>query len=104
MQVQPGRSYKRIRLSLPIKLFYPGDREPSADAVTENVSPLGVRVLVKTPQKPDTLMLVKSPAPRFRASVRVVYCEPLPSGEFGVGLQLQGPNLDWLATVTGEAA
>jgi hypothetical protein len=102
--VQSGRYYKRTHLTLPIKLLYPGDVEPSEDAVTENVSPLGVRVLVKTPKEPDTLMLVKSPAPRFRASVRVVYCEPLPSGEFGVGLQLQGQHLNWLANVTGGGA
>ena len=104
MPVQTGRFYKRTRLSLPIELLYPGDAEPSEDAVTENVSPLGVRVLVKTPKERDTMMLVRSPAPKFRASVRVVYCEPLPGGEFGVGLQLQGPSLNWLGSVTGNTA
>jgi hypothetical protein len=103
MPIQPGRFYKRIRLAVPVKLLYPGEAEPSEDAVTENVSPLGVRVLVKTPKQPDTVMLVKSPAPKFRASVRVVYCEPLPSGEFGVGLQLHGPSLNWTSSTMETA-
>ena len=100
MSVQPGRFYRRIRLALPIQLLYPENAETSEDAVTENVSPLGVRVLVKTPKQPDTLMLLKSPAPQIRASARVVYCEPLPGGEFGVGLQLQGASLNWRENVT----
>lgn len=104
MSVQPGRFYKRIRLTVAIKLFYAGQAETSEDAVTENVSPLGARVLVKTPKEPDTLMLVKSPAPRFRVSARVVYCEPLPSGEFGVGLQLQGQSLNWAENVMSTTA
>ena len=103
MSVQPGRFYKRIRLTLPIKLLCPGNGEASEDAVTENVSPLGVRVVVKTPKEPDTLMFLKSP-PRFRVSARVVYCQPLPGGEFGVGLQVQGPSLNWPENVTNTAA
>jgi hypothetical protein len=104
MPVQPGRLHKRIRITVPIELLYPGEADVSEDAVTENMSPWGVRVVVKTPKEPDTLMLVRSPAPKFRASGRVVYCEPLPGGEFGIGLQLQGPPLSWPTNVIGHTA
>ena len=103
MPVQPGRFHKRIRLAISVKLVDPADPKVCEDVLTENVSPSGARILVKTRKQPDTLMLVKSPTP-IRASGRVVYCEPLPNGEFAVGLQLQGPSLNWPTNPMGPAA
>jgi hypothetical protein len=93
-----------MRLSVPVELVDPGEPRLAEDAVTENVSPCGVRVLVKTPVDRDALLLLKSPAPRFRTSVRVVYCEPVTGGQFGVGLQLQGTSVNWTENITDVAA
>lgn len=93
-----------MRLTAPVTLLFPGDSRAAEDAVTENVSPQGARVLVKAPLEPDVLLQLISPAPRFRTSVRVVYCESLSNGQFGVGLQLQGPSVNWIENITDVAA
>jgi hypothetical protein len=101
--LQSGRLYRRIHMTVPVSLLNPGESRVAEDAVTENVSPGGARVLVKTPVAPDVLLQLKSPTPRFRTSVRVVYCEPLSAGQFGLGLQLQGPSVNWIENSTDVA-
>jgi hypothetical protein len=98
--MQSGRLHRRIHLTVPVRLLNPGEPRVAEDAVTENVSPRGARVLVKTPIEPDALLLLKSPAPRFRTSVRVVYCEPLSGGQFGLGLELEEVSVNWTETTT----
>jgi hypothetical protein len=98
--MQSGRLHRRIHLTVPVSLLNPGEPRVAEDAVTENVSPRGARVLVKTPIEPDALLLLKSPTPRFRTSVRVVYCEPLSGGQFGLGLQLEEVSVNWTETTT----
>lgn len=95
---QSGRLDRRIHLTVPVKLQNPAEPRVAEDGVTENVSPRGARVLVKTPIEPDALLLLKSPTPRFRTSVRVVYCEPLSGGQFGLGLEVDGPSVNWTGT------
>ena len=97
-RTQSGRLYRRIHLTVPVKLLNPGEPRVAEDGVTQNVSPRGARVLVKTPIEPDALLLLKSPTPRFRTSVRVVYCELLSGGQFGLGLQVEGPSVNWAGT------
>ena len=73
--------------------------------MTENVSPWGARVVVDAPARPDALLFLKSPTHKFQTSVRVVYCKPLSGGQFGVGLQLQGPSVNWtIPNLTDSAA
>jgi len=102
--IQSGRLHRRMRLTLPVGLLSPGEPELTQDAVTENVSPWGARVVVNVPTKPDALLLLKSPTHSFQTSVRVVYCEPLSGGQFGAGLQLQGPSVDWTQNLTDRVA
>jgi hypothetical protein len=104
MALPSGRAQSRIRLAVPVRLSDPREPESAENAVTENVSPLGTRVLVKTPKEAETLLFLNSPTLRFRTSVRVVYCQPLPGGQFGVGLELQGPAVNWANKGTGGAA
>lgn len=92
---QSGRLDRRIHLTVPVKLQNPADPRVAEDGVTENVSPRGARVLVKTPIAPDALLLLKSPTPKFRTSVRVVYCELLSGGQFGLGLEIEGVSVNW---------
>jgi hypothetical protein len=92
---QSGRFHRRIHLTVPVKLLNLGEPRVTEDGVTENVSPRGARVLVKTPIEPDAILLLKSLAPSFRTSVRVVYCERISGGQFGLGLELEGPSVNW---------
>jgi hypothetical protein len=98
MALPSGRQHSRIRLAIPVKLSDSREAQAAENAVTENVSPQGTRVLVKTPKEPATLLFLHSPTHPFRASARVVYCQPLPGGQFGVGLELQGPAVNWANT------
>lgn len=101
--LESGRLHRRIHLTVPVKLLNTGEPRVAEDGVTENVSPWGARVLVNKPIEPDALLLLKSFTPRFRTSVRVVYCEPLSGGQFGLGLQLEGPSVNWTGSATGVA-
>jgi hypothetical protein len=92
---QSGRLYRRIHLTVPVTLLNPGESRVAEHGVTENVSPRGARVLVTTPIEPNVLLLLRSPTPRFRTSVRVVYCERISGGQFGLGLELEGPSVNW---------
>jgi hypothetical protein len=72
-------------------------RDPSASerATTENVCSLGVRVLTQKAKELNERLLVSSLAGDMRTLARVVYCQRLPGGRFGVGLQFIGIAVDW---------
>jgi hypothetical protein len=40
-------------------------------------------------------LMINSLAGDLRTLARVVYCQRLPDGRFGVGLQFQGLAVDW---------
>ena len=93
MATRTGRVEKRTLLAVPMQLSRL-QRQGSADlaekTITENVSTHGVRVLTKRAVPPQERLLVASlvgneePIP-----ARVVYCQPLAGGVFGVGLQFE---------------
>jgi len=88
-----GRAEKRIRLSVPLevsKLQYPSDAETT---VTENFSSIGARVLTWRPIKPNERLMIRFLELNLRTRARVVYCERLRHGQFGVGLQFQGLSI-----------
>ncbi len=88
-----GRAERRIRLSVPLevsKLQYPNDAET---AVTENISSIGARVLSWRPVEPNDRLMIKFLELNLRTQARVVYCERLRHGQFGVGLQFQGLSI-----------
>lgn len=90
-----GRLETRRIFTLPIKLLDPREPEVTENGVTENVSRLGARVLVRAPKKPNAILFLDSPVNSFRTLARVVYCEPLSDGQFGIGLQLKEPTVEW---------
>lgn len=88
-----GRTEKRIRLSVPLelsKLQYPNDAER---AVTENISPIGARVVSRRPMEPDERLMVRFLELSLQTQARVVYCQRLRHGQFGLGLQFQGMSI-----------
>lgn len=93
MATRTGRVEKRIHREVPMQissLQERGSRDLSEKTTTENISTHGVRVLTKRALPPQERLLVTSlngseePIP-----ARVVYCQPLAEGVFGVGLQLE---------------
>lgn len=103
MILQSGRFHTRACLAFPVKLINPQDLKLAEDAITENVSPLGARVLVKARKEPEEPLILHSLTHGFRTPVRVVYCEPLPDGQFAAGLHLQGLSVKWANIGTSSA-
>jgi hypothetical protein len=95
MPAKSGRIEKRIRLTVPVEitsLQYTGANERTT---TENVCSLGVRVLTENARELNERLMIKSLAGNLRVLARVVYCQRLPDGHFGVGLQFQGGAVSW---------
>ena len=95
MPAKSGRLEKRIRLAIPVEitsLQYTGANERTT---TENVCSLGIRVLAEHAREKNERLMIKSLAGDLRALARVVYCQRLPDGHFGIGLQFQGAAVSW---------
>ncbi|MGH9791902.1 MAG: PilZ domain-containing protein [Candidatus Acidiferrales bacterium] len=65
---------------------------PSEVALTENVSPHGARILCKHHWQANEPVLLTSAPSDLAAHARVVYCQPLRSGEYALGLHLVETN------------
>lgn len=89
------RSAERSVLNVP--LWITSLHRPAVFEVlsTENVSEFGVQMISQRPWKPAEQVLVSSP-PEFGRSGCVVYCKKLPSEDYLVGIQLDGPVEDWI--------
>ena len=95
MPVRSGRLEKRIRLTVPLEitsLQYPSANE---QATTENVCSLGIRVLTQHARELNERLMISSLAGDLRTLARVVYCQRLPNGQFGVGMEFQGVAVNW---------
>lgn len=90
---QTGRVEKRIHLEVPMQisgLQEPGSKNLTEKTTTENVSTHGVRVLTRSALPPQERLLVTSlSGNELSIPARVVYCQPLTDGVFGVGLQFE---------------
>src|SRR5579859_2133693 len=95
MPARSGRLEKRIRLEIPMEVSSPRDPSASERATTENVCSLGVRVLTQKAKELNERLLVSSVAGDMRTLARVVYCQRLAGGSFGIGLQFLGVAIDW---------
>ncbi len=58
-------------------------------ATTQNASPHGLRLLVSRNLEPNQRVVVTSLTSNVRAHGRVVYCERLGEGSWGIGLRFQ---------------
>ena len=103
-QVLSGRLHRRMYLTVPVRLLDPETSLIVEDTVTENVSPHGVRVTLKTVLQRDTVLQLRSVAPKVRSAVRVVYCESLSGGRFAVGLQFRETTVNWTERSVDAAA
>lgn len=95
MSVRSGRFEKRIRLAVPVQISSVGDPTATELTTTENVCSLGVRVLTQRVKELNERLMIGSLAGDMRTLARVVYCQRLPGGNFGVGLEFQGVAVRW---------
>src|SRR5258707_1827565 len=94
MPTRSGRLEKRTRLTVPVEIFNPQDPAGTERTTAENASALGMHVLTQRARAPNERLTIRSLAEEVRAFVRVVYCQQLPDGRYGVGLQVQGQRVN----------
>ncbi len=95
MQAIARRLEKRIPISVRVDLCSLDVRQPAHQALTENVSTHGVRVVSSNPWKRNERLNLWSLPGDFRARARVVYCEPLGHHSFAIGLRLLASAGEW---------
>ena len=95
MPVRSGRLEKRIRLAVPVQISSLLDPGATERTTTENVCSLGIRILTQRARDLNERLMISSVIGDQRTLGRVVYCQRLPDGRFGVGLQFQGQTVNW---------
>jgi hypothetical protein len=96
MPVRSGRLEKRVRLAVPVQISSVLDAAVTERTTTENASSQGIRILTQRGMELKERLWVKSLDGDLRTLAHVVYCQRLPEGCFGVGLQFQGEAVNWL--------
>lgn len=102
MPQRSGRLEKRIRLEVPVQISNVQDPSAMEQTTTENVCALGMRILTQQARELNERLMVNSIMGDLRKLARVVYCQRLPDGRFGVGLQFQGFAVDWPRPSSGR--
>jgi hypothetical protein len=95
MPARSGRLEKRIRLAVPVEISSFQNPSAAERTITENVCSLGIRVLTQRAKDLNERLLISSLVGDLRTLARVVYCQRLPDGRFGIGLQFQGSAVNW---------
>ena len=99
MCVRSGRLEKRIRLAIPVHVSSLVGAVATERTTTENVSSDGVRILTELPRDPHEQLIITSVTGSLKAWASVVYCQKLPGGRFGVGLQFERLSGEWPITL-----
>ena len=95
MPVRSGRLEKRIRLTAPVEISSLLNPAATERTTMENFCSLGIRILTQRARELNERLWVRSLDEDLRTLARVVYCQRLPDGRFGVGLQFQGEVVNW---------
>jgi PilZ domain len=88
MLVPTGRNEKRTPKAVYVEVLRLDESQPMKMAVTENVSPRGARIVTEYDCPPGKQVVITALEEGVRSLARVVYCEPVESSRFAVGLQL----------------
>lgn len=95
METLTPRLEDRSSLHVTVDLCSLDVRQRPDAAITENVSSHGARVVSSKPWKPNMRLDVRSRPGNLRARARVVYCEPMGTEYFAIGLQLLASAGQW---------
>ena len=90
MPVRSGRLEKRIRLAALVEISSLENPATTERTSTENLCSLGIRILTQRARELNERLLVRLLDGDLRTLARVVYCQRLADGRFGVGLEFQG--------------
>jgi hypothetical protein len=104
MAVRSGRLEKRVHLTVPVQLSSLMDPSATERTTTENVCSIGARVLTQKFRQLNENLVLTSVAGDLKTLARVVYCQRLPNGRFGIGLEFQGITCHWTSTPNGGTA
>jgi hypothetical protein len=104
MPLGSGRLEKRVLLAVPVEISSPGNPSGAERTTTDNVSSMGVRILTLRPKEPHEQLMIRSLPGDLRTLARVVYCERLTDGRYGVGLQFQAVSVGWAKESMSRAA
>src|SRR6266478_1338545 len=104
MPARSGRLEKRIRLAVPVQISSLLDPAATERTTTENVCSLGIRILTQRARDLNERLMISSLVGDLRTLARVVYCQRLPDGRFGVGLRFQGQAVNWSRSSLAGAA
>jgi hypothetical protein len=104
MTLRSGRLEKRVRLAVPVEISSLHDPSAIERTTTENVCSLGVRVLSQRTKELNERLMFNSLVGDLRILARVVYCQRLSDGRFGVGLQFQEIAAEWTRNSRASAS
>jgi hypothetical protein len=89
MPVRFGRLERRVQLSLPVEISNPEDPSATERTTTENVCSMGVRLVAEHARELNEQLMIYSFVGDLRRLARVVYCQRLPNGRFGIGVEFE---------------
>jgi hypothetical protein len=98
-----GRAERRILMETPLELTKLREPAHLERAKTENVCSFGARIVTRRALKPGDQFLVSltSNIGKLRTKARVVYCQALSKGLFGVGLRFEKAGGDFISLIRG---
>ena len=94
--MRSGRIERRTRLAIPVRISSPQEPNLIERTITENISSLGIRVVVSHYWEMNDRLVVNSPDGDLQTQARVVYCQPLSGGQFALGLQFPRETSIWM--------
>lgn len=89
MRVESGRLEKRVELSVPVLISNSEGVSTIERTTTENVCSMGARLVTEHARELNAQLMICSPVGDERRLARVVYCQVLPDGRFGVGVEFE---------------
>lgn len=93
MPSRSGRFEKRTQVAVPVEIVSLQDPSATERTATENVCSLGARVLTHRPKELNERLMIRKCGGELRTLARVVYCQRLADGRFGVGIQFLGKGV-----------
>lgn len=97
MRQLAGRTDNRDPMTVAVELYSLDTHTPAQRGFTQNVSSRGARVVTSNHWQPNDRLYIKSLRGNLRANARVVYCQPLASDSYAIGLELFAPTGNWPA-------
>jgi hypothetical protein len=101
MHTLSGRYEKRTAKTATVEVLCLDESRLNATTVTENVSPRGARIVIDWNCAAGKHLLVTALEGGVKSLARVVYCQPLDSTKFAVGLRLVVRVEEWAKPTNG---